>query len=154
MRILTTTIMAPGERIKCILQVRINWTLCTWGQTLFEIVNVIIAKKKSANCNREKSLGAKFYFVHEVTFDHRTLVHFASFLSSGFITAIEINLPERKLANAPLCSGLPESRIIKNSKLLLFFQSIKADLGTIKLLRQLIFGLFWTYLVPIHPTSV
>ena len=23
--ILTTTIMAPGERIKCILQVRINW---------------------------------------------------------------------------------------------------------------------------------
>ena len=29
--ILTTTIMAPGERIKCILQVRINWSLCTWS---------------------------------------------------------------------------------------------------------------------------
>ena len=29
--ILTTTIMAPGERIKCILQVRINWALYTWG---------------------------------------------------------------------------------------------------------------------------
>ena len=28
--ILTTTIMAPGERIKCILQVRINWLLCTY----------------------------------------------------------------------------------------------------------------------------
>jgi solute carrier family 25 carnitine/acylcarnitine transporter 20/29 len=44
--ILTTTIMAPGERIKCILQVRINWPLYTWGQTLFEIVNVTISQKK------------------------------------------------------------------------------------------------------------
>ena len=50
--ILTTTIMAPGERIKCILQVRINWPLYTWGQTLFEIVNVTIAQKKSVQSRK------------------------------------------------------------------------------------------------------
>ena len=50
--ILTTTIMAPGERIKCILQVRINWlALCTWGQTLFEIVIYITYVMAEASTN-------------------------------------------------------------------------------------------------------
>ena len=32
---------------------------------------------------------------------------FASFLSGGFITAIEVNSSERKLVNAPLCTTQP-----------------------------------------------
>ena len=43
-----------------------------------------------------------------------TEVRFDSFLSGGFTTMAVINPPERKLANAPLCSGGEGTKICQN----------------------------------------
>ena len=55
-------------------------------------------------------LGAESWFVvASYAFAKMTLqcteVRFSSLFSGGFITAIIVNPPERKLANAPLCNG-------------------------------------------------
>ena len=58
--ILTTTIMAPGERIKCILQVRINWPLYIYYCQFGCGISKMVGPKKQAFCPRINILKRNF----------------------------------------------------------------------------------------------
>ena len=72
------------------------------SQNLFKLVNLFLKWfKLVSNCS---NLGLPDFLVTNV--DHCTEVRFASFPSGGFINAIVVNPPERKLAK---CSSVQSS---------------------------------------------
>ena len=61
------------------------------------------------------ALGGGFKYPRKIHLNTQcTEVRFASWLSGGFTTMAVINPPERKLANAPLCSGGEGTKICQN----------------------------------------
>ena len=67
-------------------------------------INIRVGKKDLWGLGAESWFVVASYAFAEMTLQC-TEVRFSSLFSGGFITAIIVNPPERKLANAPLCIG-------------------------------------------------
>ena len=88
-------------RIRCSMYSLNNLILLFWF-----FLCVLIKIFKYDNCIKfSKTFQCAMHTLLYYTAQHCTEVHFANFLSGGFTTMAEINPPERKRANAPLCIG-------------------------------------------------